>query len=93
MSIAVPFDFRPEFQHFDQPRIAWFCVQTQHRHDEIAAICLKQDPEIEVFLPRIRYKRTTRFGAAVCSWLPPRALWEMLQAKSAQIWSSMESRR
>lgn len=63
MSTAVSFDVRPEFEHFDQPRIAWFCAQTQNRHEEIAAASLKQDPDIEVFLPRIRFRRTTRFGA------------------------------
>jgi transcriptional antiterminator RfaH len=41
---------------------AWFCVRTHQKHEHIAAAHLRQDPEIEVFLPRIRYKRMTRLG-------------------------------
>src|SRR5215831_7613584 len=40
----------------------WFCVRTHQKHEHIAAAHLRQDPEIEVFLPRIRYKRMTRLG-------------------------------
>jgi transcriptional antiterminator RfaH len=42
--------------------VAWFCVRTHHKHEHIAAANLKQDPEVEVFLPRIRYQRITRLG-------------------------------
>ena len=42
--------------------IAWFCVRTQPKHEHIAAAKLLQDSEIEVFLPRIRYRRFTRSG-------------------------------
>jgi transcriptional antiterminator RfaH len=43
---------------------SWFCLRTHHKHEHIAAAQLGQDPELEVFLPRIRYLRSTRFGAA-----------------------------
>ena len=41
--------------------VAWFCVQTQPKHEHIAAAQLRQDSGLEVFLPRIRYQRSTRF--------------------------------
>src|SRR5262245_43364445 len=44
---------------------AWFCLRTHLKHEHIAAAQLKQDPEIEVFLPRIRYLRATRSGPAL----------------------------
>jgi transcriptional antiterminator RfaH len=42
----------------------WFCVQTQPKHEHIAAAQLRQDLKIDVFLPRIRYRRSTRCGPA-----------------------------
>jgi transcriptional antiterminator RfaH len=42
---------------------AWFCLRTHLKHEHIAAAQLRQDPELEVFLPRIRYRRSTRLGA------------------------------
>ena len=41
---------------------AWFCVRTQPKHEHIAAAKLRQEPGIEVFLPRIRYQRFSRTG-------------------------------
>ncbi len=41
---------------------AWFCVHTQPKHEHIAAAHLLKDLEIEVYLPRIRFKRSTRRG-------------------------------
>jgi transcriptional antiterminator RfaH len=43
---------------------AWYCLRALPKHEHIAAAHLRQDPEVEVFMPRIRYKRTTRFGTA-----------------------------
>jgi|SRR6516162_10700488 transcriptional antiterminator RfaH len=43
---------------------AWFCVRTHPKHEHIAAAQLRQEPDVEVFLPRIRYQRSTRFGPA-----------------------------
>lgn len=42
----------------------WFCVRTQPKHEHIAAANLRQNLELEVFLPRIRFKRLTRQGPA-----------------------------
>jgi hypothetical protein len=33
---------------------AWFCVRSQPKHEHIAAAHLKQEPGIEVYLPRIQ---------------------------------------
>jgi transcriptional antiterminator RfaH len=41
---------------------AWFCVRSHPKREHIAAAQLRQDEAIEVFLPRIRYKRCTRYG-------------------------------
>ena len=41
---------------------AWFCLRTQPKHEHIAAAHLKDDPDIEIYLPRIRFKRATRRG-------------------------------
>src|SRR5260370_4007080 len=41
---------------------AWFCIRTQPKHEHIAAGHLKKEPDIEVYLPRIRFKRPSRRG-------------------------------
>jgi transcriptional antiterminator RfaH len=58
------FDSDTESPAYTKTGAAWFCVRTHNKHEHIAAAHLKQDPDIEVFLPRIRYKRITRFGPA-----------------------------
>jgi transcriptional antiterminator RfaH len=44
------------------PGPAWFCVRTQPKHEHIAAAHLAKEPELAVYLPRIRFKRSTRKG-------------------------------
>jgi transcriptional antiterminator RfaH len=46
------------------PEPAWFCVQTQSKREHIATSNLRQDAQVEVFLPRIRYRHSTRRGPA-----------------------------
>lgn len=46
----------------DRNEAAWFCVRSQPKHEHIAAAHLVKDGEIEVYLPRIRFKRSTRDG-------------------------------
>ena len=41
---------------------AWFCIQTQPKHEHIAAAYLQKDCSLEVYLPRIRVRRSTRTG-------------------------------
>lgn len=40
----------------------WFCLRTQPKHEHIAAAHLRDIERIEVFLPRIRFRRGTRRG-------------------------------
>ena len=40
----------------------WFCLRTQSKHEHIAAAHLIQDNDVEVYLPRIKFKRSTRQG-------------------------------
>ncbi len=44
--------------------LEWFCVRTQPKHEHIAAASLRQQLQLEVFLPRIRFQRPTRQGPA-----------------------------
>ena len=49
----------------DQPPVTeWFCLCAQPKHEHIAAAHLRQLPGLEIFLPRIRFKRATARGAA-----------------------------
>jgi len=40
----------------------WFCLCSQPKHEHIAAAHLRNVTGVEVFLPRIRFKRATRRG-------------------------------
>lgn len=40
----------------------WFCLRSQPKHEHIAAAHLKKMDCVEVFLPRVRFQRTTRKG-------------------------------
>jgi len=40
----------------------WFCLWSQPKHEHIAAAHLRNLAGVEVFLPRIRFKRPTRRG-------------------------------
>jgi transcriptional antiterminator RfaH len=42
--------------------VLWFCLKSQPKHEHIAAAHLQQASAVEVFLPRIRFKRATRQG-------------------------------
>ena len=42
----------------------WFCLKSQPKHEHIAEAHLQVNPNVEVFLPRIRFKRATRRGTA-----------------------------
>jgi transcriptional antiterminator RfaH len=41
---------------------AWYCLRTQPKHEHIAAAQLRIQEKIQVFCPRIRFKRATRQG-------------------------------
>lgn len=42
----------------------WFCLRSQPKHEHIAAAHLKKMEGVEVYLPRVRFKRATRQGLA-----------------------------
>ena len=42
--------------------VAWFCLRSQPRHEHIAARQLALMSDVEVFNPRIRFARPTRYG-------------------------------
>lgn len=42
---------------------AWFCLKSHPKHEHIAGAQLRQWEEVEVFCPRIRFRRKTRAGA------------------------------
>src|SRR5262245_65621539 len=44
------------------PAPAWCLRRTQPKHEHIAAAHLRKEPDVEVYLPRIRFKRSTRQG-------------------------------
>ena len=41
---------------------AWFCLRSQPKHEHIAAAHLRKIEGIKIFLPRVRFKRSTRQG-------------------------------
>jgi transcriptional antiterminator RfaH len=43
---------------------AWFCLRSHPKHEHIAGAQLRQWDDVEVFCPRIRFRRKTRMGAA-----------------------------
>jgi len=47
-------------QHPDEA--AWFCVRTQTKREHIAAGHLRELETVEVFCPRLRYRKATRRG-------------------------------
>ena len=44
-------------------RCAWFCIRSQAKHEHIAAAYLREELGLEVYLPRVQFRRTTRLGA------------------------------
>lgn len=43
---------------------AWFCVRSKPKHEHLAAAQLQEQAKIEIFVPRIRFRRSTRRGVA-----------------------------
>jgi transcriptional antiterminator RfaH len=46
----------------EQPANAWFCLRAQPKREHIAAACLRQICEVEVFCPRLRFRKQTNRG-------------------------------
>ena len=50
-----------ELSHI-QPTGSWFCLRAQPKREHIAAACLRQNSEVEVFCPRVRFRKRTNRG-------------------------------
>ena len=50
-------------------KLRWFCVRTQTKREHIAASHLRELEGVEVFCPRMRYRKATRRGKIW--WLEP----------------------
>ncbi len=46
----------------DPPAGLWFCLRGQPKREHIAAACLRQTCELEVFCPRLRFRKPTTRG-------------------------------
>ena len=46
----------------NQPTGSWFCLKAQPKREHIAAACLRQNFEVEVFCPRVRLRKHTNRG-------------------------------
>jgi transcriptional antiterminator RfaH len=46
----------------EQPSDWWFCLKAQPKREHIAAACLRQNSEVEVFCPRVRFRKHTNRG-------------------------------
>jgi transcriptional antiterminator RfaH len=42
--------------------VAWYCLQSKHKQEHIAAAHLRELKGVTVFCPRIRFRRQTRLG-------------------------------
>jgi transcriptional antiterminator RfaH len=51
-----------EFSNHPIPPLAWYCIRTQTKREHIAAGQLERLADVEVFAPRIRFKRRTPRG-------------------------------
>jgi transcriptional antiterminator RfaH len=47
----------------DQPVDSWFCLRAQPKREHIAAACLRQISEVEIFCPRVRFRKSTNRGS------------------------------
>jgi transcriptional antiterminator RfaH len=45
-----------------QPMDLWFCLRAQPKREHIAAACLHHISEVEVFCPRVRFRKRTSRG-------------------------------
>ncbi len=40
--------------------IGWYCLRSQPKHEHLAAMHLRKMEQVQVFLPRVRFRRATR---------------------------------
>lgn len=53
----------------EENKARWFCVRTQTKREHIAAKHLRNLEDVEVFCPRVKYRKATRRGKIW--WLEP----------------------
>lgn len=53
----------------DPSQLAWYCARTQTKREHIAAEHLRELDGVEVFCPRLRYRKATRRGKIW--WMEP----------------------
>ncbi|HEY2171380.1 MAG TPA: hypothetical protein VGJ30_17270, partial [Candidatus Angelobacter sp.] len=46
----------------NQPIGSWFCLKAEPKREHIAAACLRQIFEVEVFCPRVRFRKSSARG-------------------------------
>jgi len=46
----------------NQPIGPWFCLRAQTKREHIAAACLRQISDVEIFCPRVRFRKHTNRG-------------------------------
>jgi transcriptional antiterminator RfaH len=46
----------------EQPMDWWFCLRARPKREHIAAACLRQNSEVKVFCPRVRFRKRTKRG-------------------------------
>jgi transcriptional antiterminator RfaH len=46
----------------ERPIDWWFCLKARPKREHIAAACLRQNSKVEVFCPRVRFRRRTNRG-------------------------------
>ncbi|MCE0497061.1 MAG: hypothetical protein LV481_03855 [Methylacidiphilales bacterium] len=61
-SSASPKSLMENVNEVANPNQAWFCLHSQAKHEHIVAAHLRKMENVDVFLPRIRFKRATRQG-------------------------------
>jgi transcriptional antiterminator RfaH len=67
-----------------RPQPAWFCLRSQPKREHLAAAQLRANGAVDVFLPRIRYRRKTQRGTAwVTEALFPNYLFARFDWKTA----------
>jgi transcriptional antiterminator RfaH len=47
--------------------VAWFCIRSRPKQEHITAAYLREDLGVEVYLPRVRFRRKTQTGPKWCT--------------------------
>jgi transcriptional antiterminator RfaH len=64
MSLVLEYDSIDRGIAPENKSAGWFCLRTHPKHEHFAAAHLRKMRDVEVFLPRIRFKRSSRQALA-----------------------------